>query len=96
MSHPMPLTRLDEVGRRLLPLIKYGPYVLLGFLVIFTVAARYASGTSLAIDVALCGLAAAWMLWMFTLHPHSSGKQREHSQQRPAHHLLPPVAVLGH
>jgi len=24
---------------------------------------------SLAIDLALCGLAAAWMLWMFTLHP---------------------------
>ena len=69
MSHPMPLTRLDEVGRRLLPLIKYGPYVVLGVLVIFTVAARYASGISLAIDLALCGLAAAWMLWMFTLHP---------------------------
>ena len=69
MSHPMPLTRLDEVGRRLLPLIKYGPYVLLGGLVIFTVAGGWASGTSLAIDLALCGLAAAWMLWMFTLHP---------------------------
>ena len=69
MSHPMPLTRLDEVGRRLLPLIKYGPYVLLGGLVVFTVAGGWASGTSLAIDLALCGLAGAWMLWMFTLHP---------------------------
>jgi signal transduction histidine kinase len=69
MSHPMPLTRLDEVGQRLLPLIKFGPYVLLGFLVVFTTAARWASGISLVIDLALCGLTAAWMLWMFTLHP---------------------------
>ena len=69
MSSPMPLSRLDERHRRLLPLITVGPYVLLGILVLFTVAARYASGPSLLIDLALCGLAAAWMLWMFTLHP---------------------------
>jgi signal transduction histidine kinase len=69
MSHPMPLTRLDDVGRRLLPLIKYGPYVLLGILVIFTVAAKQARGTALLVDLGLCGLAAAWILWMFTLHP---------------------------
>jgi signal transduction histidine kinase len=65
----MPLTRLDEVGRRLLPLIKFGPYVLLGILVIFTAVAKRGSGASLVIDLALCALAAAWMLWMFTLHP---------------------------
>ena len=69
MSNPMPLSQLDERTRRFLPLITVGPYVLLAILVLFMVAARYTSGTSLLIDLALCGLAAAWMLWMFTLHP---------------------------
>ena len=69
MSEPMPLSQLDERTRRFLPLITVGPYVLLAILALFMVAARYTSGTSLLIDLALCGLAAAWMLWMFTLHP---------------------------
>jgi signal transduction histidine kinase len=69
MSNPMPLSQLDERTRRLLPLITVGPYVLLAILVLFMVAAGFTSGTSLLIDLALCGLAAAWMLWMFTLHP---------------------------
>ncbi|MGH3068845.1 MAG: sensor histidine kinase, partial [Streptosporangiaceae bacterium] len=45
-------------------------------LVLFTVAARFASGISLIINLALCGLAAAWMLWMFTLHPAWRVRQR--------------------
>ncbi|HEY8044178.1 MAG TPA: histidine kinase dimerization/phosphoacceptor domain-containing protein, partial [Streptosporangiaceae bacterium] len=69
MSNSMPLSQLDERTRRFLPLITVGPYVLLAILVVFMVAARFTSGTSLLIDLALCGLAAAWMLWMFTLHP---------------------------
>ena len=69
MSGPMPFTQLDDRGRRMLPLILAGPYVLLGALALFTAGIKHAAGGSLAIDLALCGLAAAWMLWMFTLHP---------------------------
>src|SRR5580698_5325297 len=69
MSNSMPLSQLDERTRRFLPLITVGPYVLLAILVLFMVAAKFTSGTSLLIDLALSGLAAAWMLWMFTLHP---------------------------
>jgi hypothetical protein len=69
MSGPMPFTQLDDRGRRMLPLILSGPYVLLGALALFTAGIKHAAVGSLAIDLALCGLAAAWMLWMFTLHP---------------------------
>ena len=34
-----------------------------------TVAIKHSAAGSLVIDLALCALAAAWMLWMFTLHP---------------------------
>ena len=76
MSNPMPLSQLDERTRRFLPLITVGPYVLLGILVLFTVSAGFTSGTSLLIDLALSGLAAAWILWMFTLHPAWRVRQR--------------------
>jgi hypothetical protein len=69
MNGPMPFTQLDDRGRRMLPLILAGPYVLLGALALFTAGIKHAAGGSLAIDLGLCGLAAAWMLWMFTLHP---------------------------
>jgi signal transduction histidine kinase len=69
MSNSMPLSQLDERTRRFLPLITVGPYVLLAILVLFMVAAKFTTGTSLLIDLGLSGLAAAWMLWMFTLHP---------------------------
>jgi len=69
MTSPMPFAQLDDRARRLLPLVLAGPYVLLGALALSTVAIKHAAGGSLAIDLALCGLAAAWMLWMFTLHP---------------------------
>jgi signal transduction histidine kinase len=69
MSNPMPLSQLDASGRRLLPVITVGPYVLLAVLVIFTVIGQRSTGGSLLIDLSLCALAAAWMLWMFTLHP---------------------------
>src|SRR5262249_28095040 len=45
------------------------PYVLLAILVIFTVLLKRSAGGSLLIDLALSALAAAWVLWMFTLHP---------------------------
>ena len=69
MTGPMPFTQMDNRADRLLPLVTIGPYVLLGALALFTVAIKHAAGGSLAIDLALCGLAAVWIAWMFTLHP---------------------------
>jgi signal transduction histidine kinase len=69
MTGPMPFAQMDDRGRRMLPLVLAGPYVLLGALALFTAGIKHTAGGSLAIDLALCGLAAAWMLWMFTLHP---------------------------
>ena len=70
MSDQMPLSRLGDAGeQRLRPVLTVGPYVLLAPLVIFTVIAKHADGTSPLIDLSLCALAAVWMLWMFTLHP---------------------------
>ncbi|MEV0409107.1 sensor histidine kinase [Actinoallomurus sp. NPDC050550] len=69
MSNPMPLPRQEQWGRRLLPLVTVVPYVLLAIMVGVTVAIRRSHGDSLTIDLALCALTAAWMMWMFTLHP---------------------------
>jgi signal transduction histidine kinase len=55
--------------RRSRPLVTIVPYVLLAVLVMFTIASKRSALGSLLIDLALCGLAAAWMLWMITLHP---------------------------
>ena len=60
MSGPMPFTQTDDRARKLLPLVLAGPYVLLGVLALFTVGIKHAAVGSLAIDLALCGLAAAW------------------------------------
>src|ERR1035438_2421958 len=70
MSDQMPLSRPMDAGeQRFRPVLTVGPYVLLAPLVIFTVIAKHADGTSLLIELSLCALAAVWMLWMFTLHP---------------------------
>ena len=45
------------------------PYALLAILVVVTVASMRSAAGSLLIDLGLCVLAAAWMLWVFTLHP---------------------------
>ncbi|HEY0619958.1 MAG TPA: sensor histidine kinase [Kribbella sp.] len=45
------------------------PYTLLAVLVVFTVIVKHSAGGSLLIDLGLCGLTAAWMLFMFTLRP---------------------------
>jgi signal transduction histidine kinase len=45
------------------------PYVLLAILAGSTAVVKRSTGGSLLIDLALCALAAAWMLSMFTLHP---------------------------
>ena len=70
MSGPMPFAQLDERARRMLPLVPVGPYVLLG-------GPGPLHGRDQARRRGLPGsstwrcaaLAAAWMLWMFTLHP---------------------------
>jgi signal transduction histidine kinase len=69
MSEPMPLSRLDALGQRLLPVTTVVPYVVLTILVAFTVLLKRSAGRSLLIDLGLCALLAAWILWMFTLHP---------------------------
>ncbi|HEX6444306.1 MAG TPA: sensor histidine kinase [Streptosporangiales bacterium] len=50
-------------------LVTVVPYVLLGALTVVTVAAKWSAGASLYVDLGLCLFTAAWMLWMFTLHP---------------------------
>src|SRR4051812_38074423 len=69
MSNPMPRTQQDQWNRRLLPMVTVVPYVLLAILTGVTVAIRRSNGDPFVIDLALCALTAAWMLWMFTLHP---------------------------
>src|SRR3954470_11026401 len=69
MSNPMPRTGQDDWNQRLLPMVTVVPYVLLAILTGVTVAIRRSNGDSFVIDLALCTLTAAWMLWMFTLHP---------------------------
>jgi signal transduction histidine kinase len=70
MSEPMPFSRQrDAREQRLLPAITVAPYVLLAILVAFTVIYKRSAGGSLLIDLVLCAAAAAWTLWLFTLHP---------------------------
>jgi signal transduction histidine kinase len=66
----MPLSRQrDAREQRLLPVVYVAPYLLLAILVIFTVMLKRSAAGSLLIDLALCALAAVWVLWLFTLHP---------------------------
>src|SRR5690349_11862514 len=69
MSEPMPLTRMGMPERRMLPVVTVGPYVLLAILTVVTISVKHSAAGSLRIDLTLCGLAAAWIAWMFTLHP---------------------------
>jgi signal transduction histidine kinase len=69
MSDAMLRPPADERERLLRPAVGVGPYVLLAVLAVLTTATRYHTGVSLRIDLALCALAAGWMLWMVTLHP---------------------------
>ena len=69
VSDPMLTHHRHRWDRELLPLVTVAPYVLLAILVCFTAVTKRSTGGSLLIDLALCALAAAWMLWMFTLHP---------------------------
>jgi signal transduction histidine kinase len=57
------------VGPGTLPVLTVGPYVLLAILAGFTALIKRSQPGSLVVDLALCALAAAWMLAMFTLRP---------------------------
>jgi signal transduction histidine kinase len=69
MSNPMPRTRPEQWDRRWRPVVPVAFYALLALLAGVSVAIRRSNGESPVIDLALCALTAAWMLWMFTLHP---------------------------
>jgi signal transduction histidine kinase len=69
MNHSVPVPWHEQWDRRMRPLVSVVPYVLLGLLVAFTVVTKRSAPASLLIDLVLCGVAAAWMLWMITLHP---------------------------
>ncbi|WP_207892090.1 sensor histidine kinase [Streptacidiphilus pinicola] len=52
------------------------PYPLLGFLALVTASNKGFAGVSLAVDLALCALTAAWILVVFTLHPEWRDRPR--------------------
>jgi signal transduction histidine kinase len=65
--HPMPLEVVDAQTARLLPVVAAAPYVLLTLVGAVTTALD--PGASALVNLGLCALAAAWVLWMYTLHP---------------------------
>lgn len=69
MNGGTPESWSDLWQRRMLPLVTVVPYVLLAVLVAVTIGLKHSTAGSLVIDLALCGGAAAWMLWNITLHP---------------------------
>ena len=60
---------LEAWERREQPLLAVLPYVMLAFTAVLTVFVRHAAGESSVIDLTLCGLAAVWMLCLYTLVP---------------------------
>ncbi len=68
MPDPLDDTRLEAWKRREGPMLDALPFVLLGVCTVVTAATR-GPGVELTIDLALSASAAAWILWMVTLHP---------------------------
>ena len=70
MSSPTrPRLRMITGQQQWLPAVAITPYVLLALLALFTVVIKRSAPGALLIDLILCAVAAAWMLWMVTLHP---------------------------
>ena len=69
MSRQTPGLRIGAKEPPPFLLVTVVPYTLLAALVLFTVITRAPADGSLLIDLGLCGLTAAWMLFMFTLRP---------------------------
>ncbi|WP_042405225.1 sensor histidine kinase [Streptacidiphilus carbonis] len=76
MSSPRTGSRAYPREPRWSPLLTVGPYVVLAVLAVFRIVAARPPAGALRIDLALCGLAAAWILWMFTLHPQWTDRPR--------------------
>ena len=64
--NPMPYEVIQPWLRRWQPVVLVGPYIVLALMVAYTI---YADTAHEAVELALCGVAGAAMLWMFTLHP---------------------------
>jgi signal transduction histidine kinase len=70
MSSPTPpRLRMISGQQHWLPAVAIAPYVLLALLALFTVVIKRSAPGAELIDLILCAVAAAWMLWMITLHP---------------------------
>jgi signal transduction histidine kinase len=68
MTSPTP-GRPDPLGARWPPALAALPYGMLCFCILVSLSLGTPTGRGLAGELVLSALAAAWMLWMFTLHP---------------------------
>ena len=66
---PDRVARLAAWEKREAPMIALLPYLMLALTAAVTVFLKASAPGSLLIDLALCAAVAAWMLWIYTLHP---------------------------
>jgi len=69
MSSPMPRSRPGPLEQLWSPATTALPYVTLAFCIALMPVTQDPTRSTQVIVYALAALAAAWMLWMFTLHP---------------------------
>src|SRR5579864_1363140 len=69
MSSQVPRSRPGALEQRWPPVATVLPYAMLAFCVLLDAAIDGKGREALYFDGGLSVLAAAWMLWMFTLHP---------------------------
>jgi signal transduction histidine kinase len=66
----MPMAQLDQRERAMVPVVTaVVPFGLLVVLAGATIGLKYTQPASMAVDLVLCAVAAAWILGMFTLRP---------------------------
>src|ERR1700751_4358645 len=68
--------RLEKWERRERPIFAALPYVMLAFSTVLTLLVRGSTGQAWLIDLRLCALTAAWMLWAYTLRSASRALPR--------------------
>ena len=69
MSSPMPRSRPGPLEQLWSPATTALPYVTLAFCIALMPLTQDPTRRTQVIDYTLAALAAAWTLWMFTLHP---------------------------
>jgi signal transduction histidine kinase len=69
MSSPMPRSRPGPMEQLWPPTATVLPYVMLAFCIALMAVTKDPTRKAQVIDYVLAAVAAAWMLWMFTLHP---------------------------